>query len=50
MTQQDFEKLPKSEQQLRWAIFLESNGFEKELSKEKVEEIKAKYLKGNAND
>ena len=49
MTQQEFEKLPKNEQQLRWAIFLESNGFEKELSKEKIEEIKAKFLGKIAN-
>jgi hypothetical protein len=44
MTQQEFEKLQKNEQKLRWAIFLESDGFTKELSKEKVEELKNKYL------
>jgi hypothetical protein len=50
MTEIEFQKLPKNEQQMRWEIFLESNGYEKELSKEKIEEIKAKYLEGKQND
>jgi hypothetical protein len=34
-----FEKLPKNEQDFRWALFIESNGHEKNLSKKRVKEI-----------
>ena len=43
VTQSDFEKLPKNEQAFRWALFVESNGYEKNLSKKQIEEIAKKY-------
>jgi hypothetical protein len=42
-TKTEFEKLPKNEQDFRWALFLESNGYEKNLSKRRVKEISEIY-------
>jgi len=44
ITPEDFEKLPKEEQTFRWALFRASNGYEKELSSERIAELKQKYL------
>ena len=44
MEQQDFEKLPKEEQNFRWALFLKSNGYTKNLSEEKIEALRQKHL------
>lgn len=44
MKQQDFEKLSKEEQNFRWALFLKSNGYRKNLSDEKVEQLRQKHL------
>lgn len=38
-----FEKLPKNEQSFRWELFIESNGYEKNLSKKRVKEIANKH-------
>jgi hypothetical protein len=43
-TQTEFEKLPKAEQNFRWALFLKSNGYNKNLSEEKIEELRFKHL------
>ena len=37
--QSKFEKLPKNEQKFRWDLFLESDGYKKNLSKTKIKEI-----------
>lgn len=42
-----FEKLPKAEQNFRWAIFLRSNGYEKELSQNVIDELHEKYIVQN---
>ena len=44
ITEQEFERLPKEEQNFRWALFLKSNGGQKELGAEVVEELRQKYL------
>jgi hypothetical protein len=44
MRQTDFEQLSKAEQNFRWALFLASNGYAKNLSKEKIEELRHKHL------
>jgi len=36
----EFSKLSIDEQNFRWALFLESNGYEKKLSKKRINEIK----------
>ena len=43
ITQTEFEKLPINEQQFRWALFIESDGYAKNLSKKIVEEIAQKF-------
>ena len=43
-TEKQFEKLAKHEQTFRWALFLASDGYERELSNERVQEIKQRYL------
>jgi hypothetical protein len=35
-----FEELSIDEQNFRWALFLESNGYQKELSKNQINEIR----------
>ncbi len=40
MTQKDFEKLSKKEQDFRWALFIESNGHQKNISKKLINELK----------
>jgi hypothetical protein len=44
MTQNDFEKLTKEEQNLRWAIFLESDGYRKDLTGNTIENLRQRYL------
>jgi hypothetical protein len=44
ITQNEFEQLSKSEQNFRWALFLSSNGYAKNLSEEKIEELRQKHL------
>ena len=41
--QVDFETLPKNEQAFRWALFLESEGYDKRLSNKRVKELSDKY-------
>lgn len=43
ITEKEFEKLPMNEQSFRWALFVESEGYKKELSKKKIKEIADKY-------
>ena len=43
ITQSEFEKLPMNEQQFRWALFIESDGYAKNLSKKRIEEIAEKH-------
>ena len=43
MTQEEFEKLPKNEQAFRWALFLESEGYRKDISKKRIKEIGSHY-------
>jgi hypothetical protein len=44
ITETQFEQLPKEEQNFRWALFLKSNGGEKDLTSNIIEELKQKYL------
>ena len=44
ITQTEFEQLPKEEQNFRWALFLKSNGYAKNLSEEKIEELRQKHF------
>lgn len=37
--QSKFEKLPKNEQKFRWDLFLQSDGYKKNLSKTKIKQI-----------
>jgi hypothetical protein len=39
-----FTRLPKYEQNFRWSLFLQSNGYSKQLSKDKIEELRQKYV------
>ena len=41
--QEDFEKLPANEQAFRWELFIESKGYEKNLTKKRIKEIAEKY-------
>lgn len=43
ITQTEFEKLPQNEQAFRWALFIASEGYEKNLSKKEIKEIAEKY-------
>jgi hypothetical protein len=43
ITEKEFDKLPKNEQQFRWALFIESEGYEKNLSKKRIKEIADKF-------
>lgn len=43
ITQTEFEKLPENEQAFRWALFIASEGYEKNLSKKEIKEIAEKY-------
>jgi hypothetical protein len=43
----EFEKLPKEEQNFRWALFLASNGYQKDLTEQRIQEIRQKYLVEN---
>ena len=44
MKQNTFEQLSKEEQTFRWAIFLESNGYNKDLTDQRIEELRVKHL------
>jgi hypothetical protein len=41
--QVDFETLPKNEQAFRWALFIDSEGYEKNVSKKRIKEIASEY-------
>ena len=41
--QVDFETLPKNEQAFRWALFIESEGYDKNVSKKRIKEIASEY-------
>ncbi len=43
ITQQEFEKLPMNEQMFRWALFVESEGYQKNLTKKRITELKKKF-------
>ena len=43
MKQTEFEKLPKNKQNFRWALFLESNGYEKEISEVRIQQLAKEY-------
>jgi len=40
--QSKFESLPKNEQKFRWELFIESDGYRKNLSKSKIKDIAKK--------
>jgi hypothetical protein len=44
MTQTEFEQLPKQEQNFRWALFLKSNGYEKTLTAEEIDQLRIKHI------
>jgi hypothetical protein len=43
ITQQEFEKLPMNEQMFRWQLFIESEGYKKNLTKKRIAELKKKF-------
>ena len=43
ITQSEFEKLPMNVQQFRWALFIESDGYSKNLSKKRIKEIAKEF-------
>ena len=43
ISQQEFEKLPKNIQNFRWALFVESDGHQKPVSKKRIDQLKAKH-------
>lgn len=43
ITQTEFEKLPKNEQAFRWQLFIESKGYEKNISKKRLKELSEKF-------
>jgi hypothetical protein len=44
ITQQEFEQLPKEEQNFRWALFMTSNGYTKVIPFETIRALREKYL------
>ena len=44
ITDKEFKDLSKEEQNFRWALFLKSNGYEKNLSEEKIEQLRQQHL------
>ena len=44
ITATEFEQLTKEEQNFRWALFLASGGYQKELTEQRIQEIRQKYL------
>jgi prophage antirepressor-like protein len=44
ITQNEFEQLSKAEQNFRWALFLKSNGYEKNLSEQMIEQLRQRHL------
>jgi hypothetical protein len=44
ITEQEFEILPKEEQTFRWALFLKSNGYTKQLDATTVSQLREKYV------
>jgi hypothetical protein len=44
ITQQEFEQLSREEQNLRWALFLKSNGYTKNLMKQQIDNLTEKFL------
>jgi hypothetical protein len=44
ITQTAFEKLPKNVQAFRWALFIESDGYRKNISKKRIKEIEEEVI------
>jgi len=44
ITEKQFEALPKAEQNFRWAVFLASNGYEKELTALQIDQLRERYV------
>ena len=38
-----FAKLPKNEQDFRWVLFLESDGYKKTISNDRIRQLKKEY-------
>ena len=43
MSVDTFEKLPMNEQKFRWALFIETDGYDKSISNKRVKELSDKY-------
>ncbi len=43
ISQQEFEKLPPAEQEFRWALFVESDGHQKIVSKKRIQQLRKQY-------
>ena len=43
ISQQEFEKLPKNIQDLRWALFIESEGHTKLITKKRIQQLVKEY-------
>ena len=43
ITQEEFEKLPMNEQIFRWQLFIESEGYAKNLTNKRIAELKKKF-------
>ncbi len=44
ITQVEFEQLSKEEQNFRWALFLKSDGYTKNLIRQELDDLKVKFL------
>lgn len=44
ITQQEFEKLSREEQNFRWALFIASQGYTKQVPGEKIGQLRERYL------
>lgn len=44
ISQKEFEQLSRQEQNYRWALFLKSNGYTKNLSDQKIQQLKQSHL------
>lgn len=43
ITSEEFEKLPMNEQMFRWQLFIESEGYQKNLTKKRINELKKQF-------
>jgi hypothetical protein len=44
ITEKDFARLSKEEQNFRWAIFLASDGYQKDLSAKELAQLRQNYI------